>query len=96
MFIDVAGYLDAHGYFFDLLNSFIIKYIFQNAKSVKFLLPFTYDEINLMRGVTLRGLMDQLKRMSHSHLLSFVDSVIPVVTKCRPNSKHVDYDLGVI
>ena len=44
-FIDVAGYMDSHGEFFDLLNSFIIKYLFENAKSVKFICPFTYEEI---------------------------------------------------
>ena len=56
-FIDVAGYMDAHGEFFDLLNSFVIKYLFENAKSVKFLCPFTFEEISLARGKAVRDLL---------------------------------------
>lgn len=44
-FIDVAGFMDAHGQFIDLINSFIIKYLFVNAKSVKFLCPITFNEL---------------------------------------------------
>ena len=57
-FIDVAGYMDAHGEYFDLLNSFVIKYLFENAKSVKFLCPFTFEEIGLGRGKAVRDLLD--------------------------------------
>lgn len=59
-FIDIAGFLDTNGAFFDLLNSFIIKYLFENAKSVKFLLPFTRDEISLGKGACVKGMVDQL------------------------------------
>lgn len=83
-FIDIAGYLDTNGPFFDLLNSFIIKYLFENARNVKFILPFTHDEIYMTKGICLKGLVDQLQRMSQSHLATFVDSVIPMVTKCKP------------
>lgn len=40
--------------------------------------------------------MDQIKCMSESHLLTFVDSIIPVITKCKPNNTNDDYDLDFI
>ena len=48
--LDIAGFTDTNGEFFDLLNSFVIKYIFLHAKSVRFLLPFTFGEIGQNRG----------------------------------------------
>ena len=83
-FIDVAGYMDADGPFFDLLNSFIIKFLFENAKTVKFLCPLTNNEIEQVRGKSVFDLFNQLKLMCPNHLMSFVDSIIPVITKCKP------------
>ena len=57
-FIDVAGYMDAYDKFFDLLYSFVIKYLFENAKSVKFLCPITFDEISLSGGKAIRDLLE--------------------------------------
>lgn len=34
--------------------------------------------------------------MSQKHLQTFGKSIIPVITKCKPNSKIVDYDLDTI
>ena len=95
-FIDVAGYMDTHGPFFDILSSFVIKYIFENAKTVKFICPFTFDEIGMERGKVIRELLTQLQQMSKNHLVTIVDSIIPVVTKCRAESKIIDYDKGLI
>ena len=34
--------------------------------------------------------------MGKNHLVNFVDSIIPIVTKCRPESTIKDYDLDLI
>lgn len=92
-FMDVAGFSDTNGEFFDLLNSFVIRYIFLHAKSVRFLLPFTFGELELNRGQAIKDMITQMNLMNNNHMLTYVDSVIPVITKCRTESKHVNYDV---
>lgn len=41
MFVDLAGLDDTGGNFISLINCFISKFVFENAKSVRFLIPFT-------------------------------------------------------
>ena len=60
-FVDVAGFMDTNGKFFDLLNSFVIKYLFLNAKSVKFITTFTFEEISHCRGSAIRDMVEQLQ-----------------------------------
>lgn len=95
-FIDLAGFMDTNGAFFDLINCLMIKFLFEHAKTVKFLLPFTVSEINEIRGKAVTDLLDQINLMSGSHMLDFVDSVIPVITKCTPNDVNKNYDLELI
>lgn len=88
--------MDVGGDFFDLINSFIIKYLFENAKSVKFICPFTFNDIKNIRGKNIKDLLDQLKLMSESHLSTFVESIIPIVTKCVPKNTTENYDIDFI
>lgn len=50
MFVDLAGLDDTGGNFISLINCFISKFIFKNAKSVRFLIPFTQVAIQDGRG----------------------------------------------
>jgi hypothetical protein len=43
LFIDIAGFGDTGGVLIELVNSFVDKYLFMNAKSIKFLLPITLE-----------------------------------------------------
>lgn len=91
--VDVAGSMDTSGPFIDLVNCMVIKYIFDQASSVKFICPITIDEINESKGKGLRDLIDQLQIMCDSHIVNYVNSFIPVITKCKTNG---DYDLEMI
>ena len=94
--IDLAGFMDMNGPIFDLLNCFIIKYIFEHVKTVKFLLPFTLAEIDSGRGRAITELLGQLSLMTGRHLVNFVDSFIPVITKCSPQNSKKNQDRDLI
>lgn len=34
-----------------------------------------------------------MKLMCQNHIVTFVDSIIPVITKCTPNDQSKNYDL---
>ena len=57
-FVDIAGLNDTGGELIDFCNTFIIKHIFQIAKSVKFIVPIPLAQISDMRG---RGPRQQLQ-----------------------------------
>ena len=57
MFVDLAGLDDTGGNFISLINCFISKFIFENAKSVRFLIPFTQVAIQDGRGSHIRDLL---------------------------------------
>lgn len=52
-FADVAGLNDTGGDFIEIINNFVIKYIFSKARSVRFLIPLTVDSIYESRGQVL-------------------------------------------
>lgn len=57
MFVDLAGLDDTGGNFISLVNCFISKFIFENAKTVRFLVPFTQVAIQDGRGSHIRDLL---------------------------------------
>lgn len=50
-FVDIAGLNDTGGELIDFCNTFIIKHIFQIAKSVKFIVPIPLAQICDMKGM---------------------------------------------
>ena len=58
--IDIAGFEDTFGPFFDVLNGFVLKYLFEHASKVKFLCTITFDQIDQNRGKAIRDLFIQL------------------------------------
>lgn len=49
-FVDIAGLNDTGGELIDFCNTFIIKHIFQIAKTVKFIVPIPLAQISDIRG----------------------------------------------
>ena len=54
MFADVAGLEDAAGELIEVDNSLILKRIFMNAKTVRFLIPISVVSITDGRGNRMR------------------------------------------
>lgn len=50
VYADIAGLHDTGGDIFNFINSFINKYIFSIAKSIRIILPFTVYQLSNARG----------------------------------------------
>lgn len=92
MFIDVAGFDDTGGMLIELINNFVIKQIYNNAKSVRFLFAITHNEIVSTKGQKLREFINLLDMMCRSEISSIKESVIPILTKCKPGDDEIDLD----
>jgi hypothetical protein len=51
LFGDIAGLQDTNGVLIDFINSFMVKKIFQLAKSVRFIFVMTKVQLKNCRGV---------------------------------------------
>lgn len=58
VFVDIAGFSDTSGDMIELINCFVDKFIFNNAKSVRILCPMTIEQITASRGT---GVTDLIK-----------------------------------
>lgn len=67
-FTDFAGFLDTSGDFIDIINSFIAKNIFMQARSVRFLAPITYQQMLSNRGMEVREQMQLFETMYSAEL----------------------------
>ena len=61
IFTDVAGMQDAAGDLVEVINSLIIKRIFMQAKSLRFIIPMSYMQIKDGRGIQTRKLGSLIK-----------------------------------
>lgn len=57
VFVDIAGFGDSSGEMIDLISCFTDKFLFMNAKSIRFILPMTLDQIDNTRGQKVRDLV---------------------------------------
>lgn len=93
MFTDIAGLNDADGELIDLVNCFVNKKIFNIASKVKFLIPFSYNQIYDSRG---KNIMDHVETVmalcENSQLQELTNSILPVITRC-PVTDDNDIDL---
>lgn len=58
--IDVAGINDSTGLFIDIINSMVIKCIFEKVDKIKFILTITIDDLVESKGRGLREMIEQL------------------------------------
>ena len=91
-FVDIAGLNDTGGELMDFCNTFIIKNIFQVAKSVKFIIPIPLAQINDSRGRGPREQIQVVQRMCSLSLEEMNKSILPVITKVKPNDENFDLD----
>ena len=92
IYSDVAGLLDAGSLNMRILNCFILMYIFQIAKTVRFVMPITYSQIQESRGYAVRSHFDSVKRMCEENLDVMLKSILPIITKANPKDDEIDVD----
>jgi hypothetical protein len=84
IFTDVAGMQDTAGEFVEVINSMVIKRIFMQAKSLRFLIPISQKSITDARGNQMRMHGNLIKRTFRDNLDTFIESIQPMITKCQP------------
>lgn len=93
VFADIAGMKDTDGDLVELVNCFVNKSIFKRAKSLKFLVPMTINQLKENRGMGVREQVRVLKNICNtSSLDEFAHCMLPILTKCRPNDENLDID----
>ena len=53
-FADIAGFNDPSGDLTDFVNCFVNKFIFRQAKKIRFLIPLAHSQIEDVRGKPAR------------------------------------------
>ena len=93
IFADVAGLRDTSGSLIEFVNCFLSKQIFQRSSTVRFLVPLTLVQLSESRGADARSLIQTLHCICQSNLNNMMDSIQPVLTKCKPNDPELDIDV---
>ena len=86
-FADVAGFNDTGGDFIEIINNFVVKYIFLKAKSVRFLIPLTVESIYQSRGQVLSKQLATICRMTNVSYTEMSKAIMPIITKIEPNEE---------
>lgn len=89
---DIAGLLDSGGDLIQFINSFLNKKIFSLVKEVKFLVPFTVNQIREQRGQSVREQISTIMRVCKGcDLNKVIESIQPLITKVKVTDQ--DFDL---
>ena len=67
-YIDIAGLQDTGGSIMEYINQFINKKIFSFSDNIRFLIPFTKDQIYDARGVQVAEQVTILLNIFHGEL----------------------------
>lgn len=91
-YTDVAGLNDTSGELIEIVNNFVVKFIFKMAKQVRFIIPITHGQIKESRGSELKNQLDTVLRMSDTDLQEMQQSIQPVITQVKTSEDGVDID----
>jgi hypothetical protein len=91
--VDLAGLQDTGGQFPEFVNLFIDRYIFMKSKQLRFLVPITITQMRSGNGGEVKKQILILKRMFSGNLTQMQDSILPIITKCKPDDEDLDIDL---
>lgn len=83
--MDVAGLEDTSGELIEVVNSLILKRLFVNANSIRFLVPIAVGQVVDGRGEQMRKYGKLIKDLLDHDLPRFISSVQPLITKVQPN-----------
>lgn len=88
----MAGLNDTSGELIEIVNNFVVKFIFKMAKQVRFIIPITHGQIKESRGSELKNQLDTVLRMSDTNLQEMQQSIQPVITQVKTSEDGVDID----
>lgn len=93
--MDIAGLNDTGGWQIELINRLMLKNLLARSKSVRILLPITYNQLHTSRGASLRAHLHTLCTMlpGSTPLSAFEPAVQPVMTKCSTSVPDFDIDI---
>ena len=90
--IDIAGLDDTGGMFLEFINQFINKKLFNLIENLVILIPFTVDAFKVSRGGPVIKQLEILMRTFQRRSVEISKSVIPILTKVKPNDDEFDFD----
>lgn len=96
MYGDIAGLLDANGEFMDFINCFMNKRIFNIAKKIKFIVPFTQNQLEVARGHEVIKQIEVILNICQDNIADLIESIQPVLTKCEITDDDDAIDLDVV
>lgn len=92
-FSDLAGLNDTSGDLTEFVNCFVNKFIFKQAKRVRFLIPLTISQIEEVRGKPAREQLEVVSNICSEQLDVMIDSIQPILTKVDPTEENTDIEL---
>ena len=90
LYVDVGGFHDNVGPLAEILNSLIIKSIFNRAGSIRFLITLTQSQIKDHKGIEGRKHISLIRQIVRDNLDTIIDCIQPVITKSKPGDKNTD------
>ena len=93
LWVDIAGFGDTNGDLIEYINTFIGKKIFNIAKDIKIIMPFTCGEIQDQRGNLVASLLKLMQNIFQNYLGQKSFSIIPVLTKVDPSDDEFNFDI---
>ena len=93
VWVDIAGFGDTDGELIEYINTFIDKKIFNVAKEVKIIIPFTATQMSEQRGGIVAQLIKLMQNIFSSYLGQTEFSILPILTKVDPNDDEFDFDI---
>lgn len=93
LYCDIAGLQDTGGQLIALVNSFVGKFIFAGAGTVRFLVPLTQSSIESSRGAQIKDVLHTMQNICSEDMGEVIDAIQPVITKCKPSDDDADIDV---
>lgn len=91
-FADIAGLQDPSGDLTEFVNCFVTKFIFKQAKRMRFLIPLTLAQIHEVRGKPARDQLAIVSNICSERLDVLIESIQPILTKVDPTDDGTDLD----
>lgn len=96
-FVNLNGHQDedeeeGNGNFVEFINLFINRYMLLKSKQARFFVPLTLEQLQNNKGEEVKKQMQVLLRLFAGNLSQVLESVIPILTKCRETDSDIDLE----
>lgn len=95
VYTDTAGLNDSSGKLVELVLVLLMRRLFQQAKTVRFIVTFTHNQITTSRGAETQKLLQIVQSICAGGGLKLTEAVqhmVPIVTRVKLNDDEVDID----